>query len=376
MRERHPSPERRVIALAERILGLLDEGQFTATYKYAVLIALLDLCLENTGRLGEPPDTLYTGQLAEKIIDLYWPHSIPYAEAKTELVLRQNSGGQAEIVTLIRKFRAKLGKGGHASLSRARLDQPAAYDRLLRNVEWKLIEMPLPKLQRIGGEVKPFLFHIDWDDSVKVRTVRAYQNGDATDFDNRIVLKPGVGAGLVALNALLRPLIHRQWAAKLAKLNKLEESRLESFLFGAERISLEPVRAGLRDLQGNRCFYCGKPIRSASEVDHFIPWSRYPDNSIDNLVLADHGCNNNKRDYLGASDLVSTWRERNINAGGKDGELNQIAADARWETAPERTLKVARGIYGGLPEETQLWLRRDFFVALDKPAVMMTLAST
>ena len=35
------------LALAERILELLDQGRFTATYKYAVLLALLDLSLEN-----------------------------------------------------------------------------------------------------------------------------------------------------------------------------------------------------------------------------------------------------------------------------------------------------------------------------------------
>ena len=31
---------------SERLLNLLDQGKFTATYKYAALLALLDLCLE------------------------------------------------------------------------------------------------------------------------------------------------------------------------------------------------------------------------------------------------------------------------------------------------------------------------------------------
>ena len=34
------------IAFAERVLTLLDDGSFTATYKYAVLLGLTDLCLE------------------------------------------------------------------------------------------------------------------------------------------------------------------------------------------------------------------------------------------------------------------------------------------------------------------------------------------
>ena len=58
----HPDPHA-PLALAERILELLDQGRFTATYKYAVLLALLDLCLENAARDGAAPDLLTT-QLA------------------------------------------------------------------------------------------------------------------------------------------------------------------------------------------------------------------------------------------------------------------------------------------------------------------------
>ncbi|TMA49195.1 MAG: hypothetical protein E6J81_03800 [Deltaproteobacteria bacterium] len=59
------------LALAERILELLDQGRFTATYKYAVLLALLDLCLENAASDGAAPDLLTTRQLAVKIVELY-----------------------------------------------------------------------------------------------------------------------------------------------------------------------------------------------------------------------------------------------------------------------------------------------------------------
>ena len=56
----HPDPHA-PLALAERILELLDQGRFTATYKYAVLLALLDLCRENAARDGAAPD-LATGR--------------------------------------------------------------------------------------------------------------------------------------------------------------------------------------------------------------------------------------------------------------------------------------------------------------------------
>ncbi len=38
-----------LIRLAERLLAILDRGRFTATYKYAVLLGLIDLCVEKTG---------------------------------------------------------------------------------------------------------------------------------------------------------------------------------------------------------------------------------------------------------------------------------------------------------------------------------------
>ena len=44
-----PGDDRGVIRFAEKkVLELVDEGHYTATYKYAVLPALLDLCLEST----------------------------------------------------------------------------------------------------------------------------------------------------------------------------------------------------------------------------------------------------------------------------------------------------------------------------------------
>ncbi len=59
---------------------MLDEGRYTATYKYAVLLALMDLCLERTQAAGTPPDTVTTPELAEKIVEIYWPHTAPFGK--------------------------------------------------------------------------------------------------------------------------------------------------------------------------------------------------------------------------------------------------------------------------------------------------------
>src|SRR5207244_6651216 len=146
-------------------------------------------------------------------------------------------------------------------------------------VEWKPTEWPPPRLQTIGDESVTFLYAINWTQSVRQPDVGRYQRDEGGPFDNRIHLRPGVGEALVRLNHLLRPLIHHQWAVKVATLNRLDEYQLERFLFGAERVPLERVRGPIIELQEGRCFYCAERLASRAgqtpDVDHFIPWSRY-----------------------------------------------------------------------------------------------------
>jgi hypothetical protein len=254
----------RAVHLAERILSILEEGSYTATYKYAVLLAILDLCMESTAKGGVPSNSITTRQLAETVIELYWKHTMPFDTEGTQLVLKQNFGqpeSQARILRRIGEFRRCHAPDPSATLPRARLHAPVKFDSLVNVIEWKLIEMPLARLQIFGGRLHTFLYTIDWDrkDTEKKHAgalrerVRAYQSGDSSSFDNRLLLSEGVAEDIVLLNGLLRPLIHRRWASMVAHLNKLEESRLESFLFGVDRISLAPVRKPLLEFQKGLC---------------------------------------------------------------------------------------------------------------------------
>lgn len=361
------------IALAEKVLSLLDEGTFTATYKYAVLLGLIDLCMENTSSTGEAPDMVTTRQLAGKVLEIYWPQSVPFhVESLYEpTVLTQNRGApdtQAAILRRIVRFRRKHAPDPSAPLPRARQAAPDGFEHLVRFVEWKLIQMPLPRVQYFGNAHDEFLYSIGWDRNVRMGEVSSYQRGEQSDFDNRLQLRPGVGEALVLLNGLLRPLIHRQWAAMVARMNDLEESRLQDFLFGARRIPLDPVRPGLRELQRGRCFYCGERLRDTGsrrpEVDHFIPWARYPNNAIENLVVAHERCNGRKSDFLAAPEHVSRWRERFGPEFRAAPELEAVAAGARWESAPGRSVSVTRAVYLRLPTDAKLWrVGREFVEA-------------
>jgi hypothetical protein len=70
-------------------------------------------------------------------------------------------------------------------------------------------------------------------------------------------------------------------------------------------------------------------------MDHFIPWA-YPDNGIDNLVIADRRCNGYKREFLAASTHVKQWVERFDTGASLRSDLKTIAEQSwQWpDTSP------------------------------------------
>src|ERR1051325_7172576 len=163
-----------VIGFAEKILELIEEGRYTATYKFAVLLALIDVSLESTRASGAPPDAVTTRQLAEKVIEIYWPHAMPFV-ASSALVLKQNVRGQAEILSEIVRFREVRTRDRSLPRWEARRIAPDAYEGLVKRVERKLIEMPLPRLQMVGVSHRPFIYEIHWDETIRQRVVGDYQ---------------------------------------------------------------------------------------------------------------------------------------------------------------------------------------------------------
>ena len=349
--------------VVEHVLQTLKHGGRSSTYKHAVLIGLLDLCLEQSNAQGWPPSSITTRQLAEKVIELYWPQVRPWGD----LSLRQNAGPRTFILRRITELRnAASSHGGvGAGPARVRLTMPEDYEKLVRGVEWKLIEMPLPKLQRVGKQDTGWFYTIGWDDGAnmpKKGDVSRYQAGLSSDFDNRILLHAEVAMAFVRLHGLLRPFVEQEWAKDVATLNRLDEGRLHDFLFGAQRTSLERVRTPLYDLQSGSCFYCGGGMAAnGSQVDHFIPWARHADNGLHNLVLAHGQCNRDKSDFLAGVAHIARWRERNET---RASHLAQLASELTWEIGSDRTLGAARALYWQLPATARLWVSaRSFEIA-------------
>src|ERR1017187_7312847 len=89
-----PSAEDQVRFLSN-LQRLLAEGQFVASYKYALLLALADIAVEQ----GDDTDAALitpTALIAEKFIQYYWRQTVPYVPRKSSgavaRILRQNTG--------------------------------------------------------------------------------------------------------------------------------------------------------------------------------------------------------------------------------------------------------------------------------------------
>lgn len=335
-----PTPEEQVLFL-RNIQRLLAEGQFTASYKFALLHAIADLCVlmgdDSGGEL-----VLDVKDLSEKFIELYWQQSRPFelGGEKTGLILLQNKGTQAAIIRKI--ITAQEDFGG--SLFRLKQTAPDLWVSLKNDVKRTVNEMPLWKLQTVGSERMDFL----------------YDNLDRTTAT--ITLKPGVAFCFRAFYGLMRDLIQGAWVRFVQRVNANNLGNLTdlgTFLFDRERSSLESYRGILIELQGRKCFYCEGTLKEKSDVDHFVPWARYPTDLGHNFVLAHPHCNSSKSDFLGAEQHLERWAERN---SLKSAEFSQRLNDAGLPNDFTASRRIAEWAYEQVEKSKgQVWLSKDHF---------------
>ena len=335
-----PTSDEQVRFLVQ-VQRLLDEGQFVASYKFALLLALADLSIEHGDDSGAPL-VVSTDAIAERFIRYYWRQAVPYPAASDTRVLQQNTGRQASVLNLVRRAHATLGD----SLAAAVGSGPA-WKRLVRDVAEVVRVMPLWKLQTVGRERLDFL----------------YANKGT---GNTITLRPGVAFCFRKFHPLISDLVRGAWGRYVRQQNLEvlgEAAELNEFLFGSERAALAVVRPVLLDIQQGRCFYCRAALKPAgTHVDHFIAWARYPVDLGHNFVLADSRCNNQKRDRLPASDHLAAWAERNAQFGAEittELERRGVIAELASSNRVTRWAYSQTEAAGGLT-----WLRADEMVPL------------
>lgn len=319
---------------------LLAEGGFVATYKFALLQALADLSVEEPAA----PDgslRLHVEKLADKLIEYYWNQARPFRSE----VLRQNTSGQAEIITLVSAYQQiNAGRRSHPNTP------GPEWQKLRARVATVIIRMPLWRLQTIGNQTNEFLYR-------------------RSDYENRsILLLPGVPDAFRAFHPLLTSMIRGGWIEQLHKIKRNSDllgpvAELETFLFGTDRRSLESYRELLKNHQAGECFYCGKKVAGAGDLDHFVPWSRYPVDLGHNFVYAHKSCNNAKRDHLAATIHIERWRAQNLDGGES---LGKQFSDAGLPHDLARSQLIAHWAYQQAEaSKSQLWTRRRQYEACD-----------
>lgn len=316
-----PTAEEQVEFL-RKLQALLDGGQFVASYKFALLRAIADLAVARGDDSGDEL-TLQVPDIGEAFVELYWRQARPYPAAGPDqpAPLRQNTGQQAAVIRHLAEAHTRA--GGSLSALKQRRDE---WNSLVAVVSDVVAKMPLWKLQRVGDAVVDFM----------------YPN---VETGHSITLRPGIAYCFRAFYGMIRQLVEGAWLNYVRGLNRNllgESADVETFLFGSDRASLDVYLPLLRDLQSGRCFYCAGPVSERGDVDHFIPWSRYPIDLGHNFVLSHGACNRQKQDHIAHERHLEAWALRNDH---HDAAMRQFFDSVYVPYDKRRSHRVARWAY-------------------------------
>ena len=324
------------LAFLNKIQRLFAEGDFSASYKYALLIAIADIAVES-GRDDDQPLTIPHRRLGEKFIELYWQQSAPF---RGDGVLIQNNGTQAAVISQIAQFRSQTQA---STVNAAR--SAVGFKSLLTKVTGIVVNKPVFHIQNLGGVKDQFLFESSSD---------------------TITLLPGVAFCLRRFQPLIQQLARSHWIDHIKRNKKNiailgQDNDLESFLFETSRQSLVIVQTGLRKIS-NKCFYCGSSVTDA-DVDHFIPHSLYPRDLAHNFVLAHPSCNRSKSDTLAAKPHLYRWLEF---VQSNADNLSQIGHNAGIMADEGSMDSVARwGYANAVASGAQGWIKPALYEPID-----------
>ena len=331
------APAEQQLRFLRDLQTILDGGQFVASYKFALLIALADISVERSPS-ADGALRITLDELSERFIEVYWRQAAPF---RGSTPLWQNTGTQAAMISTIARIRGSAGSLPQARRSRG-------WPALVSRARTILVAQPLWRLQRVGPQTLACFY-------------------DQELHDEAIVLKPGVAACFRALYGTVQAIVQLAWLRYVQNLPRNQTligagHDVAAFLFGADRNVLTPLRDGLVDLQHGQCFYCQTALHGQSEVDHFIPWARYPRDLGHNFVLAHRACNHSKRDLLADVPHLERWVTRNSTVSNA---LTELFDRIQVQHEADTTTRVAEWCYGSVEEDGGLvWSRKEELVPL------------
>ncbi|AXT32613.1 HNH endonuclease [Pseudoalteromonas tunicata] len=326
------------------IQRMLVEGDFSATYKFALLHALADISIEKHQIDSDLELQISFDELVEKFVTLYWHQATPFGginnDTKQLLLQNTNSKKQAKIIT---------------TLHNAKLNNINSVSQLMKSNEFKSIRSstlktikdgPLWLLQKLNGKDECFLY-------------------PHTKSSKYITLNAGIASCFRRFYDLVTYLAKNAWLQKIQSIKHNQtligpQSQLHDFLFGFDRNALTKAKPILVELQSNSCFYCQKPMKNDVEVDHFIPFARYANDLGHNFVAAHRTCNNNKRDFLAAQQHRERWQNQNLVV---NSQIISNELSAYFHCDADKSLAVSNWAYQvAQANNAKLWLgNKDHF---------------
>ncbi|MDC9522851.1 S24 family peptidase [Pseudoalteromonas sp. Angola-31] len=335
------------------IQRMLVEGDFSATYKFALLHAIADVCVEQPLLSEQSELVIELPTLADKLITLYWHHAMPFSSEHTgeSALLKQNTGAQSKVISVlfecqqnnIRNFR--------------QLKQSPFYKPTFNAAMATLKTGPLWRLQILAKQEECFL----------------YPHTNSTQF---ITLNAGIASCFRRFYDLVVYLAKNAWLQKIQSIKHNQaligpQSQLQEFLFGVDRNALTKAKPVLVELQSNTCFYCQKPMKNDVEVDHFIPFARYANDLGHNFVAAHRTCNNNKRDFLAAQQHRERWQNQNLVV---NSQIISNELSAYFHCDADKSLAVSNWAYQvAQANSAKLWIaNKDHFEQAKPTAELFT----
>ena len=218
------------------IQRMLVEGDFSATYKFALLHALADVCVEQPVLTEQSELQIDLATLADKLIVLYWHHAMPFGSDHTgqSALLKQNSGAQSKVISVLYECQQNNIRNIRA------LKQSQYYKPTFNAALATLKTGPLWRLQILAKQDECFL----------------YPHSKSSQF---ITLNAGIASCFRRFYDLVTYLAKNAWLQKIQSIKHNQaligpQSQLHDFLFGFDRNALTKAKPILVELQSNSCF--------------------------------------------------------------------------------------------------------------------------
>jgi len=270
------------------VASILKRGQFTNSYKFALLRSL--------AKYGEKPgkgeDEVKVEWLAEKFVELYWPLALRFN-------IRQAIVPDKDPVVMryIRKEACKHKLNPETPLGEYRKKHSDSHEKLVSKVASKAFNNVIPRLHNVrGGKVTPHLYK-----EVSKKGIRV---GIRVSAEARAFLQQNHKAiDLLAIGSWVKFTETFTSAPRLYQ--KIQGSAFK-------RSALKPYKEFFQSLNGGKdCFYCGGDAGVRPHVDHVIPWSFVAEDKVWNLVLSCTDCNSEKSSRTPSNRFIDKLVQRN-----------------------------------------------------------------